>query len=357
MVICVIVGYGVFGYSLDRSPGQGEIMENLTRNQHFISQSEQRSNCIDESRAKDKQRIYKFEIADRENSVVRLTSTDGVRIKKNLSFDDLFSFDVQSSSLRKNLEDFFQKFEADLAPAADLLISESKVNSGGDVLKGAAERVFKAKFMGWIRNPYSIARTINMYKGLVGLYPTDPLLLADFSDIRAGTKPHLADVCAEFGVTSDQYCQWLEILFMALMTPPGGAKSILESSVEKIVESKGHMGHVIVATFDDVAGCRVAIPDTGYLQGTQDPNHNMFLFNLSRSAFASFNVVDLSKQTLVKVPSHMRGQVGSFKIKFSAQHHHNDMRLLERFNLLAAYQAHSHIFCADPKVFGVTTIQ
>lgn len=332
-------------------------MENKTRNQHFISQSEQRSNCIDESRPKDRQRIYKFEIADRENSVVRLSNPEGVKIKKNLSFDDLFSFDVKSSSLRKNLEDFFQKFEVDLAPAADLLVSEAKANLGGDVLKGAAERVFKAKYMGWIRNPYSIARTIDMYKGLVGMYPTDPFLLAAFSNIRTGKKPHLAAVCAEFGVTSDQYFQWLEILFLALMTPPGGTKSILESTVEKIVDSNGHMGHVIVATFDDVAGCRVAIPDTGYLQGTQDPNHNMFLFNLSRSAFASFNFVDLSKQSLVKVPSHMRKQVEFFSMKFSAQHHHNDMRLLERFNVLAAYQAHSHVFCADPKVFGITVIQ
>lgn len=141
------------------------------------------------------------------------------------------------------------------------------------------------------------------------------------------------------------------------MIPPGGTKSILESSVEKIIESEGHMGHVIVATFDDIAGCRVAIPDTGYLQGTNDPNHNMFLFNLSRSAFASFNVVNLSKQTLVQVPTQMREQVKSFNMKFSAQHHHNVMNLLERFNLLAAYQARSHIFCADPQVFGITTIQ
>jgi hypothetical protein len=336
---------------------QGEIMENPTRNQHFISQSEQRSNCIDESRPKEKQRIYKFEIADRENSIVRLTSTEGVKIKKNLSFDDLFSFDVKTSSTRKNLESFFCKFEADLAPAADLLIAESKVNSGGDALKDAAEKVFKAKFMGWIRNPYSIARTIDMYKGLTGLYPTDPVLLADFCDIRTGTKPHLANVCAEFGVTSEQYFQWLEILFMALMVPSGGTKSMLESTVEKIVESKGHMGHVIVVTFDDVAGCRVAIPDTGYLQGTQDPTHNMFLFNLNRTAFASFNVVKLAKQTIVEVPSQIRGNVGSFNIKFSAQHHHNNMMLLERFNFLAAYQAHSHIFCADPQVYGITTIQ
>jgi hypothetical protein len=331
-------------------------MDNPTRNQHFISQSEQRSNCIDESRPKDKQRIYKFEIVDRENSVVRLTNTEGVKIKTNLSFDDLFSFDVKSSRLRKNLEDFFQKFEMDLVSATGLLISESKVNSGSDVLKDAAERVFKAKFMGWIRNPYLIAQTIDMFKGFKGMHPTDPFLLTHFSDIRAGAKPHLAEVCALFKVTSEQYFQWLEIIFLALMTPPGATKSILASTVEMIVESQGLMGHVIVATFDDTPGCRVAVPDTGYLQGTNDPNCNMFLFNLNRSAFAAFGVVDLSKQTLVEIQPQMRGQVGKYNIKFSAQQHYNNLELLKTFNLLAAYQAHSHIFCADPKIFGITTI-
>lgn len=189
------------------------------------------------------------------------------------------------------------------------------------------------------------------------MYPTDPKLLSDFCDIRTGFKPHLAAVCAEFGVTSEQYFQWLEILFLALMVPPGGTKSILEESVEKLIESTGYMNHVIVATFDDVAGCRVAVPDTGYLQGTNDPHHNMFMFNLNRSAFAAFNVLELSKQTIVEVPAWMKDQVGSFNIKFSAQHHHNDQRLLERFNVLSAYQAHSHIYCADPQVFGITTIQ
>lgn len=332
-------------------------MENSTRNQHFISQSEQRSNCIDESRPKNKQRIYKFEIADRENSVVRLTDSKGVKIQKNLSFNDLYSFDMQNQSLRKNLEAFFNKFETDLVPAAALLISESKSNFSSDLLKGAAEKVFKAKLMGWIRNPYCIARTIDMYKWVVGLYPTDPILLSDFCAIRTGAKPHLADVCEEFGVTSDQYFQWLEIIFLALMVPPGCKKSMLEASVEKIIESKGQMCNVIVATFDDVSGRRVAIPDTGYLLGTEDPNHNMYLFNLNRSAFAVFNIVDLSKQTLVEVPLPMREKVGSLNIKISAQHHHNNMELLERFNELAAYQSHSHIFCAEPKVFGVTTIQ
>jgi len=331
-------------------------MDNLTKNQHFISQTEQRSNCIDESRPKDKQRIYKFEIVDLENSVVRLTNTEGVKIKKNLSFEDLFSFDVKSSKLRKNLEVFFQKFETDLLPATELLLSESKGNSGGDVLKASAERVFKAKFMGLIRNPYLIARTIEMFEALVGVHPTDPLLLAHFSDIRAGKKPHLAGVCAMFGVTREQYFQWLEILFLALMTPPGATKSILESTIEQIVESVGKMCHLIVATFDDIPGCRVAVSDTGYLQGTNDPTHNMFLFNLSRSAFAVFNVVDLSKQNLVKIPPHIKWQVGSYNIKFSAQRHHNHMDLLKLFNVMAAYQAHSHIFCADPKIFGITTI-
>ena len=335
-------------------------MDNPTRNQHFISQAEQRNNCIDKSRPKNRQRIYKFEIADRENRVVRLTNKEGVRIEKNLSFDDLFSFDVSSNvkipKLRKNFEDFFQKFETDLVSATHLLISESKVNSGSDVMKDTAERVFKAKLMGGIRNPYLIALTIHIFREWVGMHPTDPVLLAHFSDIRAGTKPHLDKVCAEFGVTREQYFQWLEILFLALMTPPGATKSMLESIVEMLVESKGKKSHLILATFDDIPGCRVALPDTGYLQGTNDPNLTRLIYNLNRNAFAIFDMVDLSNQTIVNIPPQMRGKVGSYNIKFSTQHHHNDMSLLEFFNSLAAYQAHSHIFCADPQIFGITTI-
>lgn len=84
-------------------------MKNLTRNQHFISQAEQRRNCIDESRPKDMQRIYKFEIADRENSIVRLTNPQGVKIKRNLSFDDLFSFDLTSSPPKKKPRGFLSE--------------------------------------------------------------------------------------------------------------------------------------------------------------------------------------------------------------------------------------------------------
>jgi hypothetical protein len=332
-------------------------MENPTKNQHFVSQSEQRSNCIDESRPKNKRRIYKFKIADREGGIVSLVSPDGVKIKNNLSFNDLFSFDVKNASTRKNLENFFKEFEDDVERATRLLISEPMVRPQGDDLKDVAVRVFKAKFMGWIRNPYSIVKTLEMFKGLEGCRPTNPGLLKDFCDIRIGAKPHLEDVCAEFGVTHEQYFQWLEILFLALMIPPDGDMSILESIADKISGSVGHMGHVIVATFDDIAGCRVALPDIGYLQGTQDPHHNMFLFNLGRSAYAAFNIVDLSKQTNVDVPPEMRAQAGFFNIGFSAQYHHNNMVLLKKFNELAVYQSHAHVFCADSQVYGVETIK
>ena len=67
---------------------------NNTRNQHFISQAEQRLNASNLSAKPQKQRIYKFKVDNRETSCVSLTNRNGVKICNNLSEQDLFSFDV-----------------------------------------------------------------------------------------------------------------------------------------------------------------------------------------------------------------------------------------------------------------------
>ncbi|MNR46230.1 hypothetical protein D3C85_1651670 [compost metagenome] len=109
----------------------------------------------------------------------------------------------------------------------------------------------------------------------------------------------------------------------------------------------------MLVTFDDVLGHRVALPDTSYLQGTQDPNHNMFLFNLTKNAYAAYSFVNLSKQTMVEVPVILRDRIETLGLGFSLQTHHNDLRLLKSFNSLAVYQSKKHVFCADNEIYGV----
>lgn len=331
-------------------------MENATINQHFISQSEQRSNCIDASVAKGKQRIFKFSIVDREEHSIKIVHSEGVKIKRNLSFGDLFSFDVGSDPLRKNFESFFHRFETDLDICSKKLIEHATKKSSELKVTELSAKVLKGKLMSMVRNPFCIARNVVLFAPFLNVYPTDPKLLSSFISIREGTKPHLERVCAEFSVTEDQYLNWLQIIFLSLMISPITGVSILEDMVDGLMSAPGRMCNLMLATFDDEAGRRVVLPDTSYLQGTSDPNHNMFLFNLNRNAFASFSFVNLAEQTLAPVPPVLWDRINTFGLGFNYQTRHNDLRLLKTFNALAVYQSVKHVFCADDKIHGVTCL-
>jgi len=331
-------------------------MENATKNQHFISQSEQRSNCIDETAPKHKKKIYKFSIVDREEHAIRLVSKEGVGIKRNLSFGDLFSFDVTDDPLRKNLETFFQRFEVDLDQNSKDLIAQGRCKGSNSVVADLSTRVLKGKLMGMVRNPYCISRNVKLFNSFLNVYPTDPELLAAFMKVREGTKPHLEKVCKEFEVTEDEYLNWLQIIFLSLMISPVTGVSILEDMVESLMSKPGTMSSLMLVTFDDVVGRRVALPDTSYLQGTQDPDHNMFLFNLTKNAYAAYSFINLSRQTMVTVPLNLLDKIEVLELGFSYQPHHNNFQLLKVFNSLAVYQSKKHVFCADNEIFGVNCL-
>jgi hypothetical protein len=85
--------------------------DSATRNQHFVSQVEQRLSAINPGAKPAKQRIYEFEIVDREQHQVRLISPNGRPISSSLSMFDLFSFDVAGDGLRANLEEAYGVYE------------------------------------------------------------------------------------------------------------------------------------------------------------------------------------------------------------------------------------------------------
>jgi len=70
------------------------MLENDTRNQHFVTQGEQRLNALNPMADPKNQRIYSFEVVDRENYKLILENPAGRAIGKTLSLFDLFSFDV-----------------------------------------------------------------------------------------------------------------------------------------------------------------------------------------------------------------------------------------------------------------------
>ncbi len=87
--------------------------KNETLNQHFIPQVEQRFNAINPTASDKNQKIYAFEIVNREACELRQLNKKGHCISKTLAYDDLFSFDVEDvgSKIRSNFENAFNRYE------------------------------------------------------------------------------------------------------------------------------------------------------------------------------------------------------------------------------------------------------
>jgi DNA-binding transcriptional MerR regulator len=96
---------------------------NQTKNQHFISQVEQRLNAYNPDAARDNQRIYEFEIVDRDKRILKLVDARGRSIKNNLAMLDLFSFDVdKDKNTRANFEEAFHRYERQVRPNTERIL-------------------------------------------------------------------------------------------------------------------------------------------------------------------------------------------------------------------------------------------
>ncbi|PNK60786.1 hypothetical protein [Psychrobacter sp. FDAARGOS_221] len=127
-------------------------LRNLTKNQHYISQVEQRLNAMNPKAKKENQRIYVFNVESRDlNPTVVLNSKKGVKIENNLSLIDLFSFDVLEDGEKYNFESLFNRYEKRIADNTKSLLA--KIESNKNDIKDEVIYIFISKFINAIRNP------------------------------------------------------------------------------------------------------------------------------------------------------------------------------------------------------------
>ncbi|MDC4271680.1 hypothetical protein NQ630_13305, partial [Acinetobacter baumannii] len=161
------------------------MFNNETRNQHYISQVEQKLNCIDPSLPRQRRRIYKFNLIDREQLTSELVNPNGVRIEKNLSFNDLYTFDVFSDNSRNNFELFFGQYEDKIEETTNNIITKLK-NEESILIEELKVLIF-SKIMNFIRNPFCIEKILNTYGELSTVSPTDTNLRIEFQKISKDT--------------------------------------------------------------------------------------------------------------------------------------------------------------------------
>lgn len=331
------------------------MFNNRTRNQHFIAQVEQKLNAIDPTVARDKRRIYEFEIQDREHLTYSITNPNGVKIEKNLSFDDLYTFDIFSDATRNNFEAFFQKYESKIENNTNIFI-EKIINNEKPEFEEIFE-LFFCKFMNLVRNPFSIVKVINTLGTILDFKPTDSELLKEFNKLTKENIRVDAATLHYLNVSEDQYVQWLKIIFNFFAVDLHG-----QSLGERAVYNFAKRTKIYINLFiysDDVC----LLSDRGYVDYTPGFENNAFsmAFNLNKNTFFNFSFVEISWETFKKIAPQMElslerlekmgGDIYQyFKPGIEISSFNSEcIEALENYNSNILVQCHHNFYCAEEK--------
>jgi hypothetical protein len=335
-----------------------EMLKNDTRNQHFVTRGEQRLNALNPQADPKNQRIYSFEVIDRENYKLALESPIGRPIGSNLSLFDLFSFDVPGDSrLRLNFESLFHKYEGYIEAHTQSLLA--KLNSGTNDIKAEIINLFAAKLLNFVRNPFSIQKVLNSFPGLASHDPADPALLAEYRRIVSGKKPHQAYLCAQLGISDAQYVEWLRMLFMLLVPMADGQPNFFEDVIRRLLENRKMHVAAVVNEYDSA---RCLLSDRGFSQPIADGPHMAFSFNLCATAFVDYVFLDPATSLKGKAsPEFIEQAIANWERLPEKQIRvtfvRNNLDMLARFNRRAIEQCYRRVYCSvkDGLVLGRTS--
>jgi hypothetical protein len=323
------------------------MLENDTRNQHFLTRAEQKLNAMNPQAGARKLRIYSFEVVDRENYTLELESQNGRLIGSNLSLFDLFSFDVSGGSrLRLNFESLFHKYEAHIEVHTKSLLAKLNARSGD--IKGEMIDLFAAKLLNFVRNPFSIVNVLNSFPGIAGYDPADPALLADYRRIMSGRKPHQMHLCAQLGISDAQYVEWLRLLFMLLMPMAQGRPNFFEEVIRNLLENRKMYIAAFVCEYDSDY---CLLSDRGFSQPIADGPHMAFSFNLCATAFADYIFADPATLVQGKASPKFIAQAITYweqlpEKQINVTFLRNNLVMLARYNRCVVEQCYKRVYCS-----------
>jgi len=327
-------------------------MKNRTINQHFISQAEQRLNAINPNAKPKKQKIYAFNIIDRDEFKIELASDGGTKIANNLSDTDLYSFDLLSEGERKNFEILFGQYEYDIAKTTKTLLDKA-LEKNVDI-STELQRIFVLKFMNSLRNPHCIKSTLNLFRRIIRCYPTDSEQHKKFSSIEVGNKPHVKILACKYSVTEKEYSDWLKILFLTLAVADKNSLNIVESIANKFFINPVNLVTVFLCIYSENVG--VLLSDRGYSILDDNPSNVTFDFNLSSDSFVTyvFSDLNLAAPSVFGENSEYASKVvnlySKLPPKINVKLLIDNQECLESYNSRVIFQANKNVYCKHKEV-------
>ncbi|EMS1123156.1 hypothetical protein AADE44_001650 [Klebsiella aerogenes] len=326
----------------------------LTKNQHYLSQIEQRLNSI----AGAEHKIYSFTLQDREYRTVTLDNEKGTRIQSNLSFSDLYTFEFLDKGYRKNFEYAFGKYEEKIKTATSALLEKIK-EKNNDILNELND-VLCLKFLNLIRNPYNIRKVLNIFGALADHYPLNEQLHKEYRLLESRDDGGLERVCRVFGVSKKEYLLWRRVIFLSLIDI-GNNESMLESLIRAFLENKQYAtGCFIYGISETHSDIKPLLSDRAYVEFSDPAEASLLVaFNLNSNYFIKFGLMDvrgiMEKEAPLgmdkeKVLSHFFNQRKIIRVHLVED---NDEALssLANYNMNAVYQCHSKVFCSVPFIY------
>lgn len=326
---------------------------NNTKHQHYISQAEQRLNTSTPNAQPENQRIFSFDLVDRDARIVRLTHPRGRLIASNLSLYDLYSFDVdKDADTRANLEREFGRYEAVVRENTESLMQKFAQQSAD--CKDELLNLFLAKMTNFVRNPFSVQKVLNTFGVMAVHHPTDPAIYASYMRIINGRKPQQAAMCAALGITDEQYGTWLRVIFMLLTPMAEGHLNFLEQMMKSLFEDKNHEVIVQVHKFDDQA---CLLSDRGISWPIDHSEHLVFDFNLCSVAFVRFAFMSHDTFPPGGMPPAIRAGLKKGPKRMHVLYAMNDLQSLKIFHYRVIDQCCEKVYCSKTNPYGVTVLE
>lgn len=336
-------------------------LRDVTKNQHYISQAEQRLNAINPKAKKENQRIYSFSINSRDSNTViaHLDSREGVKIKNNLSLNDLFSFDVLEDGEKYNFEKLFHKYETIIKDNTKRLLAKIALNN--EDIKDEVIAIFISKFINAIRNPYSIKMILNTFSALKGIVPTNPIHRENLERVLQGSKPQQSYLCNHLSITESEYKEWLGIVFL-LLTPMDEDRqlNLLEIIIKNIFENPNLYIGIHIYTFNNET-CLLSDRGFNLSQSHYFDKKMVWEFNLSSKSFVRYSFKRFDLENLIPdTPNINWKEILDFcKLQpksISYESKHNDLRELEQYNQNTVTYCHERVFNSQPNCYGIKVV-
>lgn len=338
---------------------------NLTKNQHFVSQAEQRMNSCSANPDSNKVKIYRFNIEG--VSPPRISPDGKVAICRNLSFHDLFTILRTPEKERINLEGLFGRYEGEFSMrATNLLGWVGKARSASGIISGKIELngiegcnlsevlddikfIYKYKILVGIRNPFKIKDTLRDFAFALNRSLAEAGALELYTALEAKNKAEETRICSTYGVSPKEYREWIRLLILFLYV--GEDKSaILDGFIDEFFKAKEFTTNILICAFD---GEYALLPDTGVVKDEFSDGLATYM-NVSKHCIVALKHTKIDGRFLDQICEENKHKLAGsvFGSLFV-----NDKKVLAGYNKICVKAAAKQVFSGAPEIAGVEVIE